>query len=66
MMTQLNRPQLGGASSADFVPHFRRNSQRVTITMSWALHQKLIKRSDQEGRSLSNLLAYLIERSCQE
>ncbi len=66
MMDRFNRQQPFEASSADLVPHFHRSSQRVTITMNWALHQKLIKRSDQEGRSLSNLLAYLIERSCQD
>jgi hypothetical protein len=29
--------------------------------MSWQLHQRLQERADHEGRSLSNLIAYLLE-----
>lgn len=35
--------------------------QRVTATMSWQLHQRLQQRADEEGRSLSNLVTYLLE-----
>ena len=38
-----------------------RKPARVTITVNWALRQKLQERADYEGRSLSNLLAHLLE-----
>ena len=41
----------------------RRNPQRITITVSFATYQALLQRSDEQGRSLSNLAAYLLERS---
>ena len=40
-----------------------RRPQRLTITVSWALHQYLLQRSDSEGRSLSNLSAWLLEKA---
>jgi predicted CopG family antitoxin len=39
-----------------------RKPQRVTITISWQTYQQLLDRSDNEGRSLSNLAAHLLER----
>jgi hypothetical protein len=33
----------------------------VTITVNWQLHRQLLERADSEGRSLSNLMAYLLE-----
>ena len=39
----------------------RRKPQRMIITVSWALLDKLQRRSDTEGRSLSNLAAHLLE-----
>ena len=38
--------------------------QRITITVPWHLHDSLLQRSDREGRSLSNLAAYLLEQAC--
>lgn len=40
----------------------RRHPQRITITISWATHEQLLARSDDQGRSLSNLAAFLLER----
>lgn len=40
-----------------------RRPQRITITVPWQLHQSLLRRSDSEGRSLSNLAAWLLERA---
>ena len=40
-----------------------RHPQRISITLSWQLHQQLIERSGWEGRSLSNLAAHLLEGS---
>lgn len=38
---------------------------RVTITIPYNAYQALIERSNQQGRSLSNLAAYLLETSLQ-
>ena len=40
-----------------------RKPVRVSITIPWALQEALIARASSEGRSLSNLLAFLLERS---
>lgn len=45
---------------------FTRKPSRVTITIPWSLRQSLDKRSDLEGRSLSNLIAYLLEKALSE
>ena len=45
------------------VPVYMRKCQRISITVNWSLYQKLKQRSDEEGRSLSNLVAYLLETS---
>ena len=39
------------------------HTERLTITLPWAVIQQLRDRSDLEGRSTSNLAAYLIERA---
>jgi hypothetical protein len=38
-----------------------RRPTRVTATLNWGLHQSLQERADREGRSLSNLIGYLLE-----
>jgi hypothetical protein len=38
-----------------------RTPKRITITLPYGTYQRLIDRSDLEGRSLSNLAAYLLE-----
>ena len=40
-----------------------RSSQRLTITVANATLDALVERSNREGRSLSNLAAYLLESS---
>ncbi|NDC15434.1 MAG: hypothetical protein EBZ76_09790 [Synechococcaceae bacterium WB9_2_170] len=40
-----------------------RSSQRITITLPTKICEALAQRSQQEGRSLSNLAAFLLE-SC--
>lgn len=47
-----------------FVPAselLRRKPQRVTATLPWQLVRNLQQRADFEGRSLSNLIAHLLE-----
>lgn len=43
-------------------PAFR-SPRRVTITLPFATYQELQERADGEGRSLSNLAAFLLESS---
>jgi hypothetical protein len=43
-------------------PAFR-SPHRVSITLSHSTYHQLLERSDHEGRSLSNLAAYLLETS---
>ena len=39
----------------------RRKPQRLTATLPWHVVQRLQERADVEGRSLSNLVAHLLE-----
>jgi hypothetical protein len=56
------RPGTGsiGVSAIDLA---RRSPQRITATLPWHLHCQLRERADYEGRSLSNLVANLLEAS---
>lgn len=40
-----------------------RSSQRLTITVAHSTLEALVERSGREGRSISNLAAYLLESS---
>jgi len=40
-----------------------RSPRRITITIPYQTYQQLLLRSNQEGRSLSNLSAFLLECS---
>lgn len=44
------------------IPYFKRSSQRVTITIPFHVHERVLALSDEHGRSASNLMAYLLER----
>lgn len=65
-MTVLNRASARAATGSPEPPPIRRTPQRVCITLNWALHQKLLQRSDEEGRSFSNLAAHLLEIGAQD
>lgn len=52
------------AAAALIRPAFR-SPRRVTITLPFATYQDLQERADGEGRSLSNLAAFLLESSLQ-
>jgi len=43
-----------------------RNPQRLCTTVLWQTAQLLQERADYEGRSLSNLIAHLLEVACPE
>lgn len=48
------------------VSHMTRKPRRFTLTVSDKTYQQLIARSDLEGRSLSNLGAFLLEMALEE
>lgn len=50
-------------SPALSVQHPFRSTRRITITVPHATFEALEERSSHEGRSLSNLAAYLLESS---
>lgn len=60
----MNRP-IGGEpkplSSPSSSPNLPPTPRRITVTIPSKLHQELVERSDREGRSLSNLVAFLHE-----
>lgn len=41
----------------------QRQPRRITITLSYHVHEALLSRSEEEGRSVSNLCAFLLEES---
>jgi hypothetical protein len=41
-----------------------RSPRRITITVPYQLYERLVERSNREGRSLSNLAAFLLEHCC--
>jgi predicted DNA-binding protein len=42
--------------------NYARNSQRVSVTVPFHVHQRILALSDHQGRSMSNLMAYILER----
>ena len=43
-------------------PNHKRTSQRVTITLPFHVHERICTIADAQGRSQSNLMAYMLER----
>ena len=41
----------------------RTTTQRLTVVLSGVVFQRVEERSQREGRSMSNLVAYLVERA---
>jgi hypothetical protein len=39
-----------------------KSPKRITITVNYSLYTKLVERSAHEGRSISNLASYLLQR----
>jgi len=48
-------------TAAAALDRLKRCPRRVSVTLSATVHQQLIYRADDEGRSLSNLIAFLLE-----
>lgn len=62
MTTFYGRQQPSSASAAR-LDLLQRRPQRVTATLPWHLVQRLQDRATNDGRSLSNLIAHLLERA---
>ena len=58
-MVALPYTEAQAASSTKIAPKHL-SPRRVTITVPYALYCELLARSDQQGRSLSNLAAFLL------
>ena len=43
-------------------PVHLRKPQRLTITVSWVVFERLAQRATKEGRSMSNLSSFILER----
>jgi hypothetical protein len=65
-MASFSRQPSNQQGLSRFTTPLTRKPSRVTITIPWSLRQTLDKQSDKEGRSLSNLIAYLLESSLQD
>lgn len=50
-------------SHTDRIAMMKRSPIRVTITLPFGTHQAIEERSMREGRSLSNLCAFLLEQA---
>lgn len=44
----------------------QRQPRRISITLSYQVHEALLCRSEEEGRSLSNLCAFLLEEALRD
>ena len=64
MMTAFSQPFTGQAAAVPASELLRRKPQRVTATLPWHLVHKLEERAAYDGRSLSNLIAHLLEVGC--
>lgn len=60
-MLSFNPAPTGAQERAARMDLLRRRPQRITFTAPWHLAQQLQERADFEGRSLSNLIAHLLE-----
>lgn len=62
MSTAFNHPTHGHQRRAINL----KSPRRITITIPYSTFVHLLRCSDDQGRSLSNLAAYLLERACQQ
>jgi hypothetical protein len=54
------------ASMNDRMRVMQRQPRRISITLSYQVHDALLSRSEEEGRSLSNLCAFLLEEALRD
>ena len=55
-------PQQGKQDGRRSTPVFRK-PRRVSITLPEPIYRQLLERSNEQGRSISNLAAFLLERA---
>ncbi len=63
-MYSSSQPQRAAGSAVPASELMRRYPQRISTTVNWGLHQRLQDQADRDGRSLSNLVAHLLELGC--
>jgi hypothetical protein len=61
LMTSFSQPPAGLQGFVPALELARRKPQRVTATLPWHVVHRLEERASYEGRSLSNLIAHLLE-----
>ena len=61
MMTVFKQPLVGRGSAVPASQLARRKPSRISATLPWSLVQRLEERAAYEGRSLSNLIAHILE-----
>jgi len=60
-MTHSFSPQRGASAAVPASELARRKPPRISATLPWSLVQRLEERACYEGRSLSNLIAHILE-----
>jgi hypothetical protein len=61
MMTAFSQPQRAAGAAVPASELARRKPSRISATLPWHLVHRLEERAAYEGRSLSNLIAHLLE-----
>jgi hypothetical protein len=56
----------GGMDRTQGSEHIIRSPKRISITIPHSMYQKIVERSIQEGRSLSNLASFILERGIEQ
>lgn len=57
-----SRPFYMVYAANDLQKFANRSPKRITITLPYSTLEMLVKRSNEEGRSLSNLAAFILEQ----
>ena len=60
-MTSFSQPQRAAAAAVPALELARRKPSRISATLPWHLVHRLEERAAYEGRSLSNLIAHILE-----
>jgi hypothetical protein len=60
-MTAFSQPRGGALAAVAAADLLRRRPQRISATAPWHVLQRLQRQADFDGRSLSNLIAQLLE-----
>jgi hypothetical protein len=61
MMTAFSQPQRAAGAAVPASELARRKPSRISASLPWSLVQRLEERAAYEGRSLSNLIAHILE-----